>query len=101
MSEIRRSERTILFSTHIIEHAERFGALVGGAGLVERVRAKLGSEIIETVRNVGYGFKTTVEEYDTDEEVWTALARPEVSCVAVPPSARHLGVLDLTELTYG
>jgi hypothetical protein len=37
----------------------------------------------------------------TAEEVWTALARPEVSCVAVPPSARHLRELDLTELTYG
>jgi hypothetical protein len=37
----------------------------------------------------------------TAEEVRTALARPEVSCVAVPPSARHLRELDLTELTYG
>ena len=35
------------------------------------------------------------------EEVQSALARPEVSCVAVPPSARHLRELDLTELTYG
>jgi hypothetical protein len=38
---------------------------------------------------------------ETAEEVWTALARPEVACVAVPPSARHLRELDLTELTYG
>ena len=38
---------------------------------------------------------------ETAEEVRTALARPEVSCVAVPPSARHLRELDLTELTYG
>jgi hypothetical protein len=37
----------------------------------------------------------------TAEEVRTALARPEVSCVAVPTSARHLRDLDLTELTYG
>jgi hypothetical protein len=37
----------------------------------------------------------------TAEEVRTALARPEVSCVAVPASARHLRDLDLTELTYG
>jgi hypothetical protein len=35
------------------------------------------------------------------EEVKSALARPEVSCVAVPGSARHLRELDLTELTYG
>jgi hypothetical protein len=38
---------------------------------------------------------------ETAEEVRTALARPEVSCVAVPPTARHLQNLDLTELTYG
>jgi hypothetical protein len=38
---------------------------------------------------------------ETAEEVRTALARPEVSCVAVPPAARHLRELDLTELTYG
>jgi hypothetical protein len=37
----------------------------------------------------------------TAEEVRTALSRPEVACVAVPPSARHLRELDLTELTYG
>ena len=38
---------------------------------------------------------------ETPDEVRTALARPEVSCVAVPPAARHLQQLDLTELTYG
>jgi hypothetical protein len=38
---------------------------------------------------------------ETAEEVRTALARPEVSCVAVPASARHLRDLDLTEMTYG
>jgi hypothetical protein len=38
---------------------------------------------------------------ETKEDVKTALARPEVSCVAVPASARHLRELDLTELTYG
>jgi hypothetical protein len=37
----------------------------------------------------------------TAEDVRTALARPEVSCVVVPASARHLRELDLTELTYG
>ena len=35
------------------------------------------------------------------EEVHAALRRPEVACVAVPPSARELRELDLTELTYG
>jgi hypothetical protein len=37
----------------------------------------------------------------TPDEVRKALARPEVACVVVPPSARHLRDLDLTELTYG
>ena len=30
-----------------------------------RLRAKLGSEIIETVRNVGYGFNAAWAEADT------------------------------------
>jgi len=34
------------------------------------------------------------------DEVRRALARPEVSCVLVPASARELRELDLTELTY-
>ena len=38
---------------------------------------------------------------DSAEKVKRALARPEVSCVVVPPSARELLDLDLTELTYG
>jgi hypothetical protein len=35
------------------------------------------------------------------ESVRRALARPEVASVLVPPSARDLVDLDLTELTYG
>jgi hypothetical protein len=35
------------------------------------------------------------------EEVRTALARPEVASVLVPPDRRDLLELDLTELTYG
>ena len=35
------------------------------------------------------------------EEIKRALARPEVASVLVPPSARELLELDLTELTYG
>jgi hypothetical protein len=35
------------------------------------------------------------------EAVKTALARPEVACVVVPPERRELLELDLTELTYG
>jgi voltage-gated potassium channel Kch len=35
------------------------------------------------------------------ERVKEALARPEVSCVLVPPDRSDLLELDLTELTYG
>jgi hypothetical protein len=35
------------------------------------------------------------------EAVKEALARPEVSCVVVPPDRVDLTELDLTELTYG
>ena len=42
-----------------------------------------------------------VARADTAEGVLQALARPEVACVVVPPSARGLQQLDLTELTYG
>jgi hypothetical protein len=35
------------------------------------------------------------------EQVKTALARPEVACVLVPPDRAELLELDLTELTYG
>jgi hypothetical protein len=37
----------------------------------------------------------------TAGDVQSALAHPEVSCALVPPSARQLLELDLTELTYG
>ena len=37
----------------------------------------------------------------TPEQIKTALARPEVACVLVPPDRRDLLELDLTELTYG
>jgi hypothetical protein len=35
------------------------------------------------------------------EEIKAALARPEVSCVLIPPGRADLLALDLTELTYG
>ena len=35
------------------------------------------------------------------EQIKAALARPEVSCVVVPPERPDLLELDLTELTYG
>jgi hypothetical protein len=45
--------------------------------------------------------RPVVVHASTAEQVQAALARPEVSCVLVPPSARDLLDLDLTELTYG
>ena len=45
--------------------------------------------------------RPVVVRASTAEQVQAALARPEVSCVLVPPAARHLLHLDLTELTYG
>ena len=38
---------------------------------------------------------------DTVDGVRQALARPEVSCVVVPPDRRELTELDLRTLTYG
>ena len=42
-----------------------------------------------------------VARASTADQVRAALERPEVSCVVVPRSARHLLELDLTGLTYG
>jgi hypothetical protein len=38
---------------------------------------------------------------DSAEAIKSALARPEVACVLVPPDRDDLLTLDLTELTYG
>jgi hypothetical protein len=38
---------------------------------------------------------------DSAAAIKAALARPEVSCVVVPPEHAELLELDLTELTYG
>jgi hypothetical protein len=45
--------------------------------------------------------RPVVVRASTVEDVKTALARPEVACVLVPPSRRNLLDLDLRELTYG
>lgn len=45
--------------------------------------------------------KPLVVRADTADAVKAALARPEVSCVVVPPGRADLLALDLTELTYG
>jgi hypothetical protein len=45
--------------------------------------------------------KPVVVRAASAEGVKTALARPEVACVLVPPDRDDLLGLDLTELTYG
>jgi hypothetical protein len=45
--------------------------------------------------------RPVVVRASTAAQVQAALARPEVSSVLVPPAARDLLNLDLTELTYG
>ena len=45
--------------------------------------------------------RAVVVRADSAEGVLAALARPEVSCVLVPPDKRDLVDLDLVELTYG
>jgi hypothetical protein len=45
--------------------------------------------------------RPVVVRADSAEAVKAALARPEVSCVIVPPARADLVTLDLTELTYG
>jgi hypothetical protein len=45
--------------------------------------------------------RPVVVRADSAEAVKAALARPEVSCVVVPPRQADLLELDLTELTYG
>ena len=45
--------------------------------------------------------RPVVVRASTPEDIKTALARPEVSCVVVPDDRPELLDLDLTELTYG
>jgi hypothetical protein len=45
--------------------------------------------------------KPVVVRASSVEEITTALARPEVASVLVPPDRADLLSLDLTELTYG
>jgi hypothetical protein len=63
--------------------------LVEGVGDAEALRAAF-----DTGRPV-------VVRAGSAEAVKAALARPEVSCVLVPPDRGDLLALDLTELTYG
>jgi hypothetical protein len=63
--------------------------------------------VLDDVGDVGrlreaHAAGTPVVVRASDEEgVASALARPEVACVLVPPSRRDLRDLDLRRLTYG
>jgi citrate lyase beta subunit len=69
------------------EHADRFGALVGHAGLVERVRAKLGSEPVEDLRvdfEDGYVGRSDAEEDADVVRAARALAESQQAGTAAP-----------------
>ena len=55
----------------------------------------------EALRDAFDAGKPVVVRADSPDAVKAALARPEVSCVVVPPERTDLLALDLTELTYG
>jgi hypothetical protein len=56
---------------------------------------------VEQLRRAFDEGRPVVVRAATAEAVKNALARPEVSCVVVPPDRADLLDLDLTELTYG
>ena len=69
------------------EHADRFGALVGDAGLVERVRAKLGSEPVEDLRvdfEDGYVGRSDADEDADVVRAARALAESQQAGTAAP-----------------
>jgi molybdenum cofactor biosynthesis enzyme MoaA len=55
----------------------------------------------ETLREAFDRGRPVAVRAGTAEAVREALARPEVSCVLVPPENRELVELDLRSLTYG
>ncbi len=56
---------------------------------------------VDTLKRAHGEGRPVVVRASTPEDVKEALARAEVACVLVPPSARALLDLDLRELTYG
>jgi hypothetical protein len=56
---------------------------------------------VEQLRHAFDEGRPVVVRAASADEVKGALARPEVSCVLVPPDRADLLELDLTELTYG
>ncbi len=56
---------------------------------------------VEQLREAFAAGTPVVVRAGSAEEIKAALARPEVSCVVVPPERADLLELDLTDLTYG
>ena len=56
---------------------------------------------VETLRAAFDSGKPVVVRAASTDEIRAALARPEVTCVVVPPDRRDLLEIDLTTLTYG
>ena len=75
-------------------------ALAGGVDLGEAlVLDSVGD--LAVLREAFDAGTPVVVRASTPEDIKTALARPEVSCVVVPDDRPELLELDLTELTYG
>jgi hypothetical protein len=58
-------------------------------------------EDVEPLRAAFDAGTPVVVRASTTEQIKSALARPEVSCVVIPDDRAELLQLDLTELTYG
>jgi len=56
---------------------------------------------VERLREAFAAGTPVVVRAGSADDIKAALARPEVSCVVVPPERADLLELDLTELTYG
>ena len=56
---------------------------------------------VEAVQRAHREGRPVAVRADTAQNIKSALARPEVSCVLVPAAHRELLDLDLRELTYG
>ena len=76
---------------------------VEGDPLVPTAEALVLDDVTDTeqLRRAHHEGVPVLVRADSAEKVKEALARPEVAAVLVPPSARELLELDLTELTYG
>jgi hypothetical protein len=76
-------------------------AVEGELDLPEGILVLDGVSDLDALDRAHAAGRPAVVRADTPEAIRAALARPEVSCVLVPPTRRDLLDLDLTALTYG